>query len=309
MSNLTLDAEIEELESKLGVRFSNRDLLRQALTHESFVNEWDAETVGDGVRSYERLEYLGDALLNFAVAKALFESSDDATEGEMSMGRAHVVCKDSLASAADRIDLGDHILRGRGEVVYSPNVRDSVLEDAFEAIIGAIYVDQGYEAAREFVFQHLGEQIDHVARNGVEKDPKSAFQELVQGIGLKTPRYRTEAAGFDAEGQQQYRARVLIAGREVASGLGISKSKAQKSAAKNAQKRFANGVPVEFAKMKNECAETSTVARNGLGETKLVSVRALAAEGVRRVGSWLSLAMFRKGGSASGRRLIYKRPE
>ena len=309
MSLITSDSEINELEGKLGVKFSNRNLLRQALTHESFVNERSAESTSDGIRSYERLEYLGDAVLNFTVAKALFEMSDDASEGEMSMGRANVVCKDSLASAAQRIALGDHILRGKGEATYSPNVRDSVLEDAFEAIIGAIYVDQGYDAAKKFVFQHLGEQIDHVARNGVDKDPKSAFQELVQGIGLKTPRYRTETAGFDAEGQPQYRARVLVDGREVASGLGVSKAKAQMKAAENAQKRFADGVPAEFAKMNNKRADASMMARNGLGETGGVSIRAFATKSVRRVGSWLSLAAFKKGDETPGRHLIYKRPE
>ena len=86
-----------------------------------------------------------------------------ANEGELSIGRAHIVCKDSLAEAAQDLDLGDHILRGKGEISYSPHVRDSVLEDSFEAIIGAIHEDQGYEAARRFVFDQLGDKIEDVA--------------------------------------------------------------------------------------------------------------------------------------------------
>lgn len=302
------DSEIAELESKLGVEFSNPDLLRQAMTHESFVNEWGSDA-SIGVRSYERLEYLGDAVLNFTVAKVLFESSDDATEGEMSMGRAHVVCKDSLARAAQRLDLGDHILRGKGEEAYSPNVRDSVLEDSFEAVIGAIYVDQGFAPAREFVLTQLSERIDHVIENGVDKDPKSAFQELVQGAGLRTPRYRTEAAGYDSDGQQQYRARVLIGGKEVAAGLGISKSKAQMSAAEKAQARFAAGVPSEFAKARAERPRTISHAPESTTKTETMSVRVLAAGSVRRLGSLLSLSAFRKREATPGRQLIYKRPE
>ena len=93
------ESEIDELETKLGVNFSNRNLLRQALTHESFVNEWSADDVERGMQSYERLEYLGDAVLNYTVANALFERSMTATEGEMSIGRAHIVCRDSLAAS------------------------------------------------------------------------------------------------------------------------------------------------------------------------------------------------------------------
>jgi ribonuclease-3 len=304
-SAIISDSEVEELQSKLGVRFSNRDLLLQALTHESFVNEWGAGRDVSELQSYERLEYLGDAVLNFTVANALFESSDDATEGEMSMGRAHVVCKDSLASAAERIDLGNYILRGKGEAIDSPNVRDSVLEDAFEAIIGALYVDQGNDAARKFVFHHLGEQIEHVVQHGVDKDPKSAFQELVQGVGLRTPRYRTQAAGFNADGQQQYRAQVLIGGREVASGFGTSKSKSQQNAAKKARKRFADGVPTEFMKLKTKRSNSS----DGLSEREVASVWRSATNTLRRTRTWLSLNVLRKSEETPGRHLIYKRPD
>ena len=306
---ITPDSEIDELEVKLGVNFSNRDLLRQALTHESFVNEWGVENSGDEVQSYERLEYLGDAVLNYTVANALFERSMTATEGEMSIGRAYIVCRDSLAEAAQRLNLGDHVLRGKGETAYSPNVRDSVLEDSFEAIIGAIHEDQGYEAASEFVFRHLGKQIEQVAAYGVDKDPKSAFQELVQGIGLRTPRYWTGNAGTSADGQQQYVARVSVGGEVVASGFGNSKSKAQKSAAANAQSIFADGIPEKFAKtvMKSQKA----TAESGQTSISYSGVRASGStfDGFRRIGNWLGNVVLRRNNSSPGRQLIYKRSD
>lgn len=307
MSEIHPESEIEELEVKLGVSFNNRDLLRQALTHESFINEWGVDDSEVEIASYERLEYLGDAVLNYAVANALFERSDAADEGELSIGRAYIVCKDSLAGAAQDLDLGDHILRGKGEISYSPHVRDSVLEDSFEAIIGAIHEDQGYETARRFVFDQLGDKIDHVAKNGVAKDPKSAFQELVQGVGLKTPRYHTEMLPKMVSGEQHFRARVMIDGREVATGFGESKSKAQKNAAAKATELFSNGVPPRFANSTIR-RRTSETGQNGRSQNASSSSNGgLAVGGVKRFASWVSMVVLRKGGSTPGRRLILKR--
>lgn len=301
------ESEITELELKLGVSFTNRELLRQALTHESFINEWGSDESEGGLSSYERLEYLGDAVLNYAVANALFERSSGANEGELSIGRAHIVCKDSLAEAAQDLDLGDHILRGKGEISYSPHVRDSVLEDSFEAIIGAIHEDQGYDAARKFVFDQLGDKIEDVAKNGVAKDPKSAFQELVQGVGLKTPRYHTEMLPRPVSGEQHFRARVMVDGREVATGIGESKSKAQKNAAAKASELFSNGVPPRFANstIRRRASETGKYGRSQNGSSS--SRGGLAVGGVKRFASWVSVVVLRKGSPTPGRRLILKR--
>lgn len=303
------ETNLDELESKLGISFNNRNLLKQALTHESFVNEWGAENADSSMTSYERLEFLGDSVLNFVVANALFERSRGASEGELSIGRAHIVCKDSLAKAADRLELGDYILRGKGESIYSPNVRDSVLEDSFEAIIGAIHIDRGLDAALDFVFQHLGHQIEQVAKNGVEKDPKSAFQELVQGAGLRTPRYHTELSKVDEYGEQHFLARVMIEGRVVAQGVGVSKSKAQKRAAAKAKDMFADGIPSDFAKKPSKRKSTSrsngrSTVSNGTGSSSSSS-----SASWRRLGSWLSLGVLRRGEPTPRRRLIYKRTD
>ena len=303
------ETELDELEVKLGVTFTNRNLLKQALTHESFINEWADEHVAAPMSSYERLEFLGDAVLNFAVANALFERSDDASEGELSMGRANIVCKDSLAQAAGNLDLGDYILRGKGETVYSPNVRESVLEDSFEAIIGAIHVDQGLDAALRFVFTHLGHQIEHVAKHGVEKDPKSAFQELVQGAGLKTPRYQTELTSINENGEHRYLARVTVGGREVANGVGMSKSKAQKRAAAKANELFSKGIPVAFAQMAPKSRQSSRTARSSADYVASKPSDRSRSEGWRRFGNWLGLHAFRKREETPSRRLIYRRSD
>ncbi len=300
------ETDLDELEARLGVTFINRNLLKQALTHESYVNEWSTEIDRKELRSYERLEFLGDAVLNFTVANALFEQSGSANEGELSMGRADIVCKDSLAKAADRLSLGEYILRGKGETAFSPNIRDSVLEDSFEAIIGAIHIDRGFDAACQFIFDQLGHQIEHVAEHGVEKDPKSAFQELVQGAGLKTPRYQTQTAIVDSNGEPQYLARVMVGGRQVAAGVGLSKSKAQKNAAAKARVIFAEGIPDEFAKM------VAQRARSGRGRLKSETADPSTksrSQNWRRVGNLLSILGLRKGDESARRRLVYRRSD
>ena len=300
------ETDLDELEARLGVTFIDRNLLKQALTHESYVNEWSTEIDRAELRSYERLEFLGDAVLNFTVANALFEQSGSANEGELSMGRADIVCKDSLAKAADRLSLGEYILRGKGETAFSPNIRDSVLEDSFEAIIGAIHIDRGFDAACQFIFDQLGHQIEHVAEHGVEKDPKSAFQELVQGAGLKTPRYQTETANVDPNDEPQYLARVMVGGRQVAAGVGLSKSKAQKNAAANALVLFADGIPDEFAKL------AAQPARSGRARLKSESTEPSTksrSQNWRRVGNLLGILGLRKGDESARRRLVYRRSD
>ena len=303
------ETDLDELEVKLGISFNDRNLLKQALTHESFLNEWGTEKTDASQDSYERLEFLGDSVLNFVIANALFERSDDASEGELSMGRAHIVCKDSLAKAADELDLGDYILRGKGEMLYSPSVRDSVLEDSFEAIIGAIHVDRGLEAALQFVFQHLGQQIEDVAKNGVEKDPKSAFQELVQGAGLRTPRYHTELSKVDQYREQHYIAHAMIGGRVVAKGVGVSKSKAQKRAAAKAIEEFSAGIPREFAEMVTKRKSLRHTNVDSIVSTGSSSSRSTKVESLRRFGNWLSVVVFRRSQQTPGRRLIYRRSD
>ena len=301
------ESEIAELEVKLGVSFNNRDYLRQALTHESFINEWGAENHEVQIESYERLEYLGDAVLNYAVANALFERSALLTKASCRLAGLLSSAK-ILWLVRLRISiLATTSCEVKGEISYSPHVRDSVLEDSFEAIIGAIHEDQGFEAARRFVFDQLGDKIEKVAKNGVAKDPKSAFQELVQGIGLKTPRYRTEMLPKAVSGEQHFRARVMIDGREVATGIGESKSKAQKNAAAKASELFSNGVPPRFVNSTFRRRTTETGSNGRLQNTASSNSFGVAAGGVKRIASWVNVVVLRRRGSTPRRRLILKR--
>ncbi len=306
---LKTENEIAELEAKLGVEFNNRDLLKQALMHESFVNEWNVANANSQVRSYDRLEYLGDAVLNYTVGRALFEKSSGANEGELSMGRSSIVCRDSLARVAQRLDLSDHILLGKGETTFNPTIRDSILEDSFEAIVGAIHVDQGYTAASRFVFDQLGDEIARVVRNGVEKDPKSAFQEMVQAAGLPTPRYGTHLINVDANHQYTYKAQVSVDGRVVATGYGTSKARAQKSAAAQAKDQFSSQMP---ERSKREAVGRRASSRAPQKDTVPYEHQengSAVSDGMRRVRAWLSVMVMRRSSNEPKRRLIYRRPD
>ncbi len=311
MIELEIAASIDDLESKLGVSFNDRGLLVRAMTHESFANEWSLEHPNSNseVESYERLEYLGDAVLSYAVAHELFANATDADEGELSIGRASIVCRDSLAEAARRLSLEPHILLGKGETEYSSIVRESVLEDAFEAVVGAIHVDQGYDAARAFVMTQLGEMIGNVIADGVEKDPKSAFQELVQGAGLKTPSYRTQETGTDRSGQTMFRSKVSVLNRVVAEGEGTSKSRAEKTAAANAKTKFERGIPATLLVQEASNAGVMALRSEVDYRNRKYGTRGESPSALRKLKAWLSRPTLRDRQTQGRRRILIKRPD
>ncbi len=232
-------SELRQLESRLGLQFRDLELLQQALTHESFLNEWeDRADVTETIASSERLEFLGDAVLDLIVAGMFYRQNPDADQGKLSLARSHVVRKETLAHVAREMGLAGHIVLGRGEHLNGAAERDSVLEDAYEAILGAIYLDRGMTESVRFVRDTLGEIIDDVAVNGVKKDPKSAFQELVQHHGFPSPRYRTSIVKENADGRNLYQAWAMLSDSKVGHGCGNSKSKAQKAAASQAMRQF-----------------------------------------------------------------------
>lgn len=180
----------ESLERALGYRFQDKTLLRQALTHRSFAAEHN-----------ERLEFLGDGLLNMVIAMALFERFPQAREGELSRLRAQLVCQDSLHGVADRIELGAFLLLGEGELRSGGHKRPSILADALEAIFGAIFRDAGFEAARETIERLLAVPLAETSLNSL-KDPKTALQEALQARRLPLPRYELCATRGAAHAQE-----------------------------------------------------------------------------------------------------------
>jgi ribonuclease III len=180
---------LAELERRLGHKFQNAELARQALTHRSF-----------GTPHNERLEFLGDSLLNCAVATLLYERFPRLPEGDLSRLRAGLVNQSSLSDVAAAFALGERLRLGEGELKSGGFRRPSILADAVEALLGAVYLDAGFDAVRKVVEKALAERLQREENLPVDKDPKTALQEHLQGRKLALPRYavqRTEGEAHD----------------------------------------------------------------------------------------------------------------
>ena len=217
------------LEKSLGVSFTDKSLLTLALTHSSYLNEATAPLS----ECNERLEFLGDAVLGLAVADELYARHPDSQEGELTSWRSAVVRGDTLAKVACRLDIGKHLLMGSGELSTGGSDRASNLAAAFEAVVGAIFLDKGFAAARAFCIQSLQDEIASASAVSHARDPKSTLQELVQGKRLAAPKYRI----IDTSGKPHspiFTAEVVVDGTALGTGTGRSKSLAEQEAAKAA---------------------------------------------------------------------------
>jgi ribonuclease-3 len=214
---------------KLGVSFNNPGLLTEALTHRSYLNEHR-----DYAGSHnERLEFLGDAVLELATTDFLFKKFPTKTEGELTAYRAALVNTVSLAALGAALGVSDYLLLSKGEAKDTGRARDVILADTFEAIIGAMYLDQGYAAAEAFIGKNLYSKIDEVIAKGSHQDAKSRFQELAQDKRGTTPRYET----ISEEGPDHaklFTVGVFIGSEEIARGEGQSKQEAEQAAAEAA---------------------------------------------------------------------------
>lgn len=176
---------LELLQSKLGIKYDNTEKLIEALTHNSFVNESKKEEIN----SNERLEYLGDAVLQLIVSELLFELHPNKSEGDMTIMRSHIVRKETLADAAKNLHLAKWLRVGNGLIFSEIESNKSILSNIFEALIGSIYVDLGYQSAKNFIVSTLKDKIISVQNNEVKKDPKSELQELLQSKKISKPNY------------------------------------------------------------------------------------------------------------------------
>lgn len=213
----------ERLGRALGHEFNDVELLDRALTHRSA-----------GARNNERLEFLGDSVLQLVVSESLYERFPDAGEGQLTRTRAAIVKEPTLAAVARELSLGEHLTLGGGELKSGGFDRDSILADALEAVIGAICVDAGLEAARSFVHSRFGPLLDSADPMKARKDPKTMLQERLQGRGLELPEYvvqTIEGAGHD----QRFVVHCRVPGAgEVFEGTGTSKRRAEQAAAARA---------------------------------------------------------------------------
>ena len=220
-------ADLAELESGLGHKFARRELAVQALTHRSF-----------GTPHNERLEFLGDALLNCAVATVLYERFAPLSEGDLSRLRATLVNQASLSAVATALGLGDRLRLGEGELKSGGFRRPSILADAVEALLGAVYLDGGFEAARGVVLHLLDSRLESLANKPVDKDPKTALQEHLQGRGLALPRYAVQKTEGEAHDQTFIvECRVDDLG-VAATGKGSSRRAAEQAAAEDVLKQL-----------------------------------------------------------------------
>ena len=221
------------LSERLGVKFHDIGLLDQALTHTSYANESKRNTAHN-----ERLEFLGDAVLELASSTYLYEHFPEMPEGELTKTRASIVCSMTLASLASNLHLGDYLLLGRGEEMGGGHTRQTNLEDVFEAVIGAVYLDQGWETAQDYVVRQLSGEFEKVEHGAILKDYKTILQEIV---------FRKEGQSIDYElvsesgpdHAKEFTFRVRVTGRVMGEGTGHSKKEAEQHAARVALEKIA----------------------------------------------------------------------
>jgi ribonuclease III len=226
-------------EERLGYKFSTRELLDRALTHSSAVPELRAAGAEEAVsallpRDNERLEFLGDAVLELLASEYLLVTFPEWSEGQLSKSRARIVNAGSLEAAARRLRLGEHLRLGRGEEKTGGREKQTLLADAFEAVVAAVYLDGGLGAAREVLRSTLFEQaLEERGERISESDRKSALQELLQGQGRAAAEYRV-AGESGPDHQKVFQIEVWIDGEYMATGQGSTKKEAEQHAARTA---------------------------------------------------------------------------
>lgn len=224
----------DELQLKLQLNFTRVKLLRQAFTHTSYVNEHKRGSVQDN----ERLEFLGDAVLQLLVSEYLYKTYPKRPEGELTRMRASVVCEPSLAHFAQRLDFGNYVLLGRGEEQLGGRYRQALLADLFESFVGALYLDAGIEDTKQFLEQHMFPFIDSNNYGLLMKDAKSKLQERAQHIGLGAIDYRIVEERGPAH-DREFVIEVVLDNRCYGVGIGRSKKEAEQRAASEAWGKLA----------------------------------------------------------------------
>ncbi len=225
---------VRAFQERLGVQFTDQSLILRALTHRSSVNEYPF-LIGDN----ERLEFLGDAVIGLVAADVLYHRFPEKREGPLTAMRAYLVRKETLARFARNIDLGPHIIMGRGEEESGGRERDSVLSSTFEALVGALYLDQGLPAAVDFLLPFFRPELEHLQTDQRTKDAKSRLQEWAQAKLRLTPSYVTvSASGPDHD--RMFTVEVRIGGKTYGRGHGKSKQQAAQAAAQDALERIRN---------------------------------------------------------------------
>ncbi|WP_281887694.1 ribonuclease III [Paenibacillus sp. YYML68] len=223
---------LKQLQSELSLPFRSPDLLRQAFTHSSYVNEHRMGQHKDN----ERLEFLGDAVLELTVSEYLFDKYPDRSEGELTKLRASIVCEPSLVGFAEQLQFGSYVLLGKGEELTGGRTRPALLADVFESFIGALYLDQGLEVVRTFLQKHM---FPHLPEQGrlLTADYKTLLQEHIQQHSLGPLEYRIVDERGPAH-EREFVAEVYLQDQQLGQGAGRSKKEAEQHAASEALKQL-----------------------------------------------------------------------
>jgi ribonuclease-3 len=220
---------ISEFKERNNIQFNNDALLEQAFIHRSYINE----SIKSGLEHNERLEFLGDAVLELIVTEYLYEKFPHQNEGDLTAYRSALVNAITLGEVAEKLMFNDMIKLSKGEAKDVSRARSSILADAYEAFIGALYLDQGYEAAKEFIGRTVLVKTDEIVKKGLYRDAKSFVQEKAQELYSLTPAYKVlSEEGPDHD--KLFSIGIYFADEKVAEGTGKSKQEAETSAARNA---------------------------------------------------------------------------
>ena len=223
----------ETLEKKIGIGFKNKDVLAEALTHRSYLNEY----ANGALPHNERLEYLGDAVLELVITHELFKKFPEYMEGQLTVLRAALVNAQMLSKIAENIGLGDFMRMSRGERKVTGKARELILANAIEAVIGAIYIDQGIDAVKKFILKFIWTHLDDIVKNKSYKDSKSELQEIIQERLKVTPTYKVTEESGPAH-KKTFKVGVYFGDKFIADGVGASKQEAEVEAARNALKKY-----------------------------------------------------------------------
>jgi ribonuclease-3 len=227
--------DCQALQWIIGINFKDVSLLQQAFIHSSYINE----NPGPPVEDNERLEFLGDALLSFIVAEELYREFPSFGEGELTEVRVSLIRQETLAEIAVELKLGEYLLLGKGEEVTGGRHKQTNLADAFESLIGAIYLDQGLDIARNFVLSKFASQLEDIRVKGVGRNYKALLQELTQSKYKRLPVYSVaEASGPDHD--KSFVVEVRLGDRLLAAGSGKTKRAAETEAARSACEKLAS---------------------------------------------------------------------
>lgn len=219
--------DYNKIEEKIGVKFNDQDLLIQAFTHRSFLNE----NKDKGLKHNERLEFLGDAVLELVTTDYLFRAYPERHEGDLTSFRAALVNTQSISDAATRLGFNDYLLLSKGEAKDEGRARSYIMANTFESVIGAIYLDQGYDAAAKFIAESLIPSINQIVDEGTWIDAKSKLQEVVQEKHSLTPSYETiKEEGPDHD--KVFTVAVYFGDKEIDQGSGKSKQEAEQDVAR-----------------------------------------------------------------------------